>query len=98
MQQIEAYVYLFGDFSGLGLRPLEIVAKGTYPLLAKADHWKRVALSDVANVQNGSAFKSSYFDPDRGVPLIRIHDISKEETEHRYWGEFDDQYLVSCHA
>ena len=78
----------------LGLRPLEIVAKGTYPLLAKADHWKRVALSDVANVQNGSAFKSSYFDPDRGVPLIRIRDISKEETEHRYWGEFDDQYLV----
>ena len=70
------------------------MAKGTYPLLAKADHWKRVALSDVANVQNGFAFKSSYFDPDRGVPLIRIRDISREETEHRYWGEFDDQYLV----
>ena len=78
----------------LGLRPLEIVAKGTYPLLAKADHWKRVALSDVANVQNGFAFQSSYFDHDRGVPLIRIRDIAKEETEHRYWGEFDDQYLV----
>ena len=78
----------------LGLRPLEIVAKGTYPLLVKADHWERVTLSDVANVQNGSAFESSYFDPDKGVPLIRIRDISKEETEHRYWGEFDDQYLV----
>ena len=70
------------------------MAKGTYPLLAKADHWERVPLSDVANVQNGFAFKSSYFDPDRGVPLIRIRDISKEETEHRYWGESDDQYLV----
>ena len=78
----------------LGLRPLEIVGKGTYPLLVKADHWERVTLSDVANVQNGFAFKSSYFGPDRGVPLIRIRDISKEETEHRYWGEFDDQYLV----
>ena len=78
----------------LGLLPLEIVAKGTYPLLVKADHWERVPLSDVANVQNGFAFKSSYFDSDRGVPLIRIRDISKEETEHRYWGEFDDQYLV----
>ena len=78
----------------LGLRPLEIVAKGAYPLLAKADHWERVTLSDIANVQNGFAFKSSYFDPDRGVPLIRIRDISRGKTEHRYWGEFDDQYLV----
>lgn len=78
----------------LGLRPSEIVAKGTYPLLAKADHWKRVILSDIANVQNGFAFSSSYFDSARGVPLIRIRDISKGETEHRYWGEFDEQYLV----
>ncbi len=78
----------------LGLRPLEIVTKETYPLLTKAGHWERVTLSDVANVQNGFAFKSSYFDPDRGVPLIRIRDISKEKTEHRYWGEFDDQYIV----
>ncbi len=79
----------------LGLRPLEIVAKGTYPLLAKANHWERVTLSDVANVQNGFAFKSSYFDADTGIPLIRIRDISREQTEHRYWGEFDDQYLVN---
>ena len=78
----------------LGLRPLEIVAKGTYPLLAKADHWERVALSAVANVQNGFAFRSSYFDSDRGVPLIRIRDIFRGKTEHRYLGEFDDQYLV----
>ena len=78
----------------LGLRPLEIVAKGTYPLLAKADHWERVPLSDVAHVQNGFAFKSSFFHHYRGVPLIRIRDISKEQTEHRYWGEFDDQYIV----
>ncbi len=51
-------------------------------------------LSDIASVQNGFAFKSSYFDTNRGVPLIRIRDISKNDTEHRYWGEFDDQYLV----
>ena len=80
----------------LGLRPLEIVAKGTHPLLAKAPHWIRVILSDVANVQNGFAFKSSYFDPDKGVPLIRIRDISRDNTEHRYWGEYDDQYLVKA--
>ncbi len=78
----------------LGVSPLEIVAKGIYHLLAKADHWKRVFVSEVAHVQNGFAFKSLYFDPDHGVPLVRIRDISKEETEHRYFGEFDDQYLI----
>ena len=78
----------------LGLRPLEIVAKETYPLLTKAGHWERVTLSDVANVQNGFAFKSSYFDANKGIPLIRIRDISNEKTQHRYWGKFDDQYLV----
>ena len=80
----------------LGLRPLEIVAKGTYPLLTKADHWERVALSDVANVQNGFAFKSSHFDSDRGVPLIRIRDVFRATTEHRYWGEFDERYIVQA--
>ena len=79
----------------LGLRPIEIVATGSYPLLAKADHWERVTLSDVANVKNGFAFKSSHFDPDRGVPLIRIRDIFKKDTEHRYWGEFEEQYVVN---
>ncbi|MXY98852.1 MAG: restriction endonuclease subunit S [Gemmatimonadetes bacterium] len=78
----------------LGLRPKEIVAKGTYPLLVKANHWVRVTLSDVASVQNGFAFKSSYFDTDRGISLIRIRDITKNKTEHRYWGEYDDQYQV----
>ena len=39
--------------------------------------------------------RSSYFDADTGIPLIRIRDISREQTEHRYWGEFDDQYLVT---
>ena len=78
----------------LGLQPIEIVAMGTYSLLAKADHWKRVILCHVAKVHNGFAFKSSYFDTDRGVPLIRIRDISKDETEHSYWGEYDDGYLV----
>ena len=78
----------------LGLRPLEIVVSGAHPLLIKADQWTRVFLSGIAHVQNGFAFKSSCFDLSNGVPLIRIRDISKGGTEHRYLGEFDDQYLV----
>ncbi len=78
----------------LGLSPSEIVEKGGYSLLTKADHWERVSLSDVAEVKNGNAFKSSFFSLDSGIPLIRIRDISKLKTEHRYTGEYDSQYLV----
>lgn len=79
----------------LGVTPLEIVARGTHPLLATAEHWQRVLLSDVAHVQNGFAFKSAYFHPDDGVPLVRIRDIANEETEHRYFGDFDGRYLIA---
>jgi len=78
----------------LGLSPAEIVAKEEYQLLVKADHWERVLLSDVAHVQNGFAFKSEFFDRDEGVPLIRIRDISKLDTEHRFNGDYDDQYVI----
>ena len=75
--------------AGLGLSPDEIVERGEHPLLVIAEHWKRVYLREVACVQNGFAFKSEFFDRDTGVPLIRIRDISRSETEHRYNGEFD---------
>lgn len=78
----------------LGLTPKEIVEKGEYQLLAKAEHWERVQLAEVAQVQNGCAFKSKYFDREDGIPLIRIRDISKADTEHRYRGDFDEEYLV----
>lgn len=78
----------------LGLTPQEIVDSGQYPLLAKAHHWERVPLVDVATVQNGFAFKSAFFDRFEGVPLIRIRDISKRETEHKYTGAYDEAYVV----
>jgi len=78
----------------LGLTPKEIVEKGEYPLLAKADHWERVSLKDIASVQNGCALKSEYFDRDDGVPLIRIRDIARRDTEHRYLGNYEEEYVV----
>ncbi|MGO9233119.1 MAG: restriction endonuclease subunit S [Methylocella sp.] len=78
----------------LGLSPREIIEKGEHQLLAKARHWERVLLADVADVQNGFAFKSELFDRYEGIPLIRIRDISRCETEHRYKGEYDHAYLV----
>ena len=79
----------------LGMSPEEIVSKGEYQLLCKASHWERVALDDVSRIQNGFAFKSEFFDRDDGVPLIRIRDISSIETEHKYRGTFDNEYIVS---
>ena len=79
----------------LGISPSEIVGKGTYQLLCRASHWGRIPLSQVAEVQNGFAFKSAYFDRENGVPLIRIRDIQGSHSEHRYFGEFDDRYKVS---
>ena len=78
----------------LGISPSEIVGKGTYQLLCRASHWGRIPLSQVADVQNGFAFKSAYFDRESGVPLIRIRDIQRSHTDHRYFGEFDDRYKV----
>ena len=45
----------------LGRKPVEIVNDGKHQLLAKADHWDRIYLKEVAKVQNGYAFSSDYF-------------------------------------
>lgn len=79
----------------LGLKPIEIVNKNEYQLLTKASHWERIDLQLIADVQNGYAFKSDCFDRDAGVPLIRIRDIEKTTTEHKYIGNYDSNYLVS---
>jgi len=78
----------------LGISPEAIVEKGNYRLLVKANHWQRIPLSDVATVQNGFAFKSEFFDRERGLPLIRIRDITKSETEHKFNGAYDASFVV----
>ncbi|WP_168492401.1 restriction endonuclease subunit S [Anabaena sp. UHCC 0204] len=79
----------------LSLKPIEIVEKNEYQLLAKAPHWERVILKYVAEVHNGFAFKSNFFTKDKGIPLIRIRDISNEYTENYYDGEYEEEYLVN---
>jgi type I restriction enzyme S subunit len=78
----------------LSLSPQEIVSRGDYQLLCIAPHWERVRLGDIAQVQNGFPFKSEFFDRERGKQLIRIRDVNKITTEHKYWGEFDPSYIV----
>jgi len=79
----------------LGLTPQQIVDTGEHPLLVKAAHWERVFLKEIASVQNGAAFSSSYFTDDDGLPLIRIRDVGQKETENFYNGPYSPEYIVN---
>lgn len=72
----------------------DIVKENRSGLLGTANHWERVRLSEVADILNGYPFSSSLFAPDRGVPLLRIRDVGRTETQATYRGEFEDEYLV----
>ena len=78
----------------LSRKPIEIVAEGKHQLLIKANHWERIALFDVAIVQNGFPFKSGLFTHSEGKQLIRIRDIEYGYTENFYAGDYSDEYLV----
>ena len=54
-----------------------------------------VEIGDVLEVQNGFAFKSEFFNSEgEGVPLIRIRDLERGQTEAFYSGEYRDEFLV----
>lgn len=73
----------------------ELIDRNQNGLLGKAPHWERVRLGDVVAVKNGAAFKSKYFNSDgRGMPLLRIRDVVRGDTETWYDGPFDDNDVV----
>jgi type I restriction enzyme S subunit len=61
------------------------------------DHWVWVRLIDIAKVSYGYAFASDKFNSEkRGMPLIRIRDISRTDTEAYFDGDFDRFYIVKA--
>lgn len=73
----------------------ELIQEDTSGLLSKHDSWERVLLSDIAEVLNGYAFPSSYFNSaGKGLPLIRIRDVMSGKTETFYSGPFENEFLV----
>ena len=73
----------------------ELIQEDTSGLLSKHDSWERVLLSDIAEVLNGYAFPSSYFNSaGKGLPLIRIRDVMSGKTETFYSGPFEKEYFV----
>ena len=58
--------------------------------------WTETAISDVADVLSGFAFKSELFNENDGIPLIRIRDLQKRKfTEVGYTGDYEERYLVN---
>ncbi len=60
-----------------------------------APHWEWVRLIEIAEPSYGFAFPSGQFNlAKRGMPLIRIRDISNVDTEAYFEGDFDPAYVV----
>lgn len=60
------------------------------------EHWKWARLIEFAEVSYGFAFDSNKFNnAQRGMPLIRIRDISKADTEAYTEEAYDRYYLVN---
>ncbi len=78
----------------LGLTPQQIIDKDTHPMLRISKNWTRIELHLVADIQNGYAFSSQEFSKDSGLPLIRIRDILKHETEDFFTGSYPVEFLV----
>ena len=56
----------------------------------------RKSLGTLLEVQNGFAFKSELFcGKERGLPLIRIRDIERDDTEVNYDGPYRDEFVVN---
>lgn len=59
--------------------------------------WNETAISDVAEVLSGFAFKSEQFSEKEGIPLIRIRDLQKRNsTEVGYTGKYEERYVVNA--
>lgn len=58
-------------------------------------HWGWVRLIEIARPCYGFAFPSGKFNAaKRGMPLIRIRDISNSDTEAYFEGDYDPEYIV----
>ena len=79
----------------LGLTPQEILDQTDNPLLNVKEDWERIEVKYIAKIQNGFAFKSSKFNSINGVPIIRIRDVGKDDTNTMYDGDWKEEFLVT---
>ena len=69
------------------LKPYHEMKDSGNDLLGKIPmHWKLSRVSNVATIVNGYPFDSQHFVKGKGIPLIRIRDLFRTETEVNYGG------------
>ena len=56
--------------------------------------WSTARIKTHADLLNGFPFPSDNFNPTKGMPLVRIRDITAGTTETRFSGDYDPRYLV----
>jgi type I restriction enzyme S subunit len=78
----------------LPIRDIQIVGDHEYPFnVPKSWRWSR--LGAICYPQAGFAFNSNEFNTGgKGMPLIRIRDISSDHTQCHYSGEYRDEFKV----
>lgn len=73
-----------------------VIKRSDLPFTPPA-RWGWAKLTEIASVSYGFAFPSDRFNAERrGMPLIRIRDISSADTEAYFDGPYDPSYLVKA--
>ncbi|MBS7821514.1 restriction endonuclease subunit S [Wohlfahrtiimonas chitiniclastica] len=58
-------------------------------------HWDIKRIQETANIINGFPFDSKNFNPDKGIPLVRIRDITSSTTEVFVEGYVPKESLIT---
>src|SRR5450759_81527 len=75
-------------------RVADLVKASDSPLLACAPTWERIPQSCIAKILNGYPWSSQHFNDMRGVPIIRIRDVTSGATNTYYDGPIQEGYWI----
>lgn len=67
-----------------------------YELNTMKHNWEYKKLGEVAEIQYGYPFDSTFFNEDKdGLPLVRIRDVVRGYSETYFKGDYPKEYIVS---
>ncbi|GIN09426.1 hypothetical protein J1TS1_35710 [Shouchella clausii] len=58
-------------------------------------HNSKIKLGEIVKMDSGYAFKSTYFNNEIGIPVIRIRDVNSGVSETLYSGDYQEKYIVN---
>ncbi|MBX9824338.1 MAG: restriction endonuclease subunit S [Xanthobacteraceae bacterium] len=73
----------------------KLIETSSSGLVRAAPWWRRIRLDHVAEILNGYPWRSSQFDDQQGVPVVRIRDVTSGATETFYRGKIEDGFWIS---